>query len=79
MARKCRVSEDIDKPRAERIADAKIMAHSLPTAVARYSKLSKNFHADDDDLDALIDQMRVLNKLRDDLNKKIMTKLNTVV
>jgi len=77
MARKCRVSEDIDKPRAERIADAKIMAHSLPTAVARYSKLSKSFHADDDDLDGLIDQMRVLNRLRDDLNKKIITKLQT--
>ena len=79
MARKCHVSELIDKPVAERRADAKIMAHSLPTAADRYSKLSKSFHADDDDLDALVDQMRVLNKLRYDLNKKIMTKLNTVV
>ena len=77
MARKCHVSEDIDKPRAERIADGKIMAHSLPTAVARYSKLSKSFHADDNDLEGLIDQMRVLNRLREDLNKKIITKLQT--
>ena len=79
MARKCFVSEGIEKPIAERKADARVMAHSMSTAAARYSKLSKSFHADDDDLDALIDQMRVLNKLRDDLNKKIMTKLNTVV
>jgi len=79
MARKCFVSEGIEKPIAERKADARVMAHSMSTAAARYSKLSKSFHADDDDLDALIDQMRVLNKLRDDLNKKIMSKLSTVV
>ena len=78
MARKCRVSEEIDKPIAERRADAKIMAHSLPTAAARYSKLSKSFHNDDDDLDALIDQMRVLNKLQKDLQEKIMNKLKII-
>jgi len=75
MARKCHVSEAIDKPIAERRADARVMAHSMSTAAARYSKLSKSFHADDDDLEGLIDQMRVLNRLRDDLNKKIISKL----
>ena len=81
MARKSYVSEAIDNKKsiADRKKDAKIMAHSTSTAQTYYSKLSKTLHNDDEDLNSLIEQMKVVNKLRFDLNCKIIDKLQLIV
>jgi len=80
MARKCHVSDAVDDniPIEQRKNDAKIMGHSMSTAQARYSKFSKLFHTDDSDLDALIEQRRLLNKLQKDLDRKILDKLKLI-
>ena len=80
MARKCFVAEGIDnnKPIEERKNDARIMAHSTSTAQCYYSKFSKYLHNDDNSLESLIEQRKLLNKLQRDLDSKILNKLKLI-
>ena len=80
MARKCFISEGIDNKKSieERKKDARIMAHCTATATVHYSKFSKLLHNEDDSLEGLIEQRKLLNKLQKDLDKKILNKLKLI-
>jgi len=54
------------------------MGHSLSTATARYGKFSKLLHNEDDSLEGLIQQQKLLNKLQKDLQEKIINKLKLI-
>ena len=81
MARKCFISDEINDKNINvksRKEIASKMGHSCSMQAVRYSKFSKMLHTDDDDLDSLIEQRKLLNKLQKDLDKKILNKLKLI-
>jgi hypothetical protein len=80
MSLKCYVSDGIENNKSieERKQDAKIMGHSIQTAQVFYSKFNRLLNRDEDSLDALIEQQKLLNKLQKDLQEKIMNKLKLI-
>ena len=80
MARKCFVSDGIENNKTieERKQDAQIMGHSIQTAQVFYSKFNRLLNRDEDTLEALIEQRKLLNKLQRDLDNKILNKLKLI-
>ena len=81
MVRKCFISDEINDKNIDvksRKEIASKMGHSCSMQAVRYSKFSKMLHTDDDDLESLIEQRRLLNKLQKDLDQKILNKLKLI-
>lgn len=71
--RKIYVSESIDKNMSvkDRKKAAQIMGHSISTQSIMYSKFSKLLHTEDDNINELIEQRKIIKKLLDDCDNKI--------